>query len=615
MKPKIYITTLITLCLALTFPCANIAQGLLFEDASATQTQNSGDFPYSTGTLVNDQGTIYFINQTTKIPFTNYQAFVGLGYSLNNVVNGSLKNYTMATTYAITSATQSHPWGSWLEYKGTIYYSHEVGLIGVPSMDVFLQNGGTLKNIVAANKADLEVKDSGSNLEVLQPNDDRVYKNTAVVLSSAHNPGELIVDNGTIYLITAGGRQGIPSMEVFNSWGYQLANVQQANSADKTLTVTGVLALKTQTTTDTPAQTQQPPQNQTPPPQTTTTPSSTPVVTQPNPAPITTPTPVSKGGRLLGIDITTTENNNFTEATSKAKELGSEVVSLSLNWDDIETSPGVYNNPNLAIANDFYSAQGLKVTLNVRAIDTNGRHTPSDLNNLSLDDTALISRYNTMIDYCLGQLNKVNLNALSLSNEVDPYLSSSGQWSNFGAFTFAVKNHVKATHPNLPVSFTAALPDLLGSHKTYYKALYQEMDAVFTTYYPLEADFSVQDPAVAITDIKNLVTEYSNKNIYFFEVGYPTSAVDNSSEEKQATFVKNIFSSWDTYKDRIPFISFTWLTDRSSSSVDGFAQYYQLSDAKFKEYLRSLGLRTYPGSGTDKLGFTALKTEAKARGW
>lgn len=135
---------------------------------------NKLNFP--SGTLVNERGTIYFISGHSKIPFTNWQAFVGLGYVLKNVVIGSLDNYVKSETYFITSSNQDHPWGSWLLYNGTVFYAHESGLIGVPSYEIFLQNGGNLKYLVKANKQDIAVLNSKAALPVMESNDSRIYK-------------------------------------------------------------------------------------------------------------------------------------------------------------------------------------------------------------------------------------------------------------------------------------------------------------------------------------------------------------------------------------------------------------------------------------------------------
>src|ERR1700722_20224732 len=85
---------------------------VLGDDTSAT-------YPYPSGSLVNDSGTIYFIYGTNKVPFTTWQAFVGLGYSIKNVVKGDLTNYAAVQNYVINTANAAHPWGSWLTYKNT----------------------------------------------------------------------------------------------------------------------------------------------------------------------------------------------------------------------------------------------------------------------------------------------------------------------------------------------------------------------------------------------------------------------------------------------------------------------------------------------------------------
>lgn len=133
-------------------------------------------FPYPSSSLVNENGTIYFICGVSKIPFTNYQAFQGLGYSLRNVVNGDLSAYTPTTSYFITTAQAGHPWCSWLLYNGTVYYSHETGLIPVPSWEIFLNNGGQTKYIVRANSYDIKALNTNPNLPLLQPSDARIYR-------------------------------------------------------------------------------------------------------------------------------------------------------------------------------------------------------------------------------------------------------------------------------------------------------------------------------------------------------------------------------------------------------------------------------------------------------
>lgn len=147
-------------------------------------------YQFPSASLINDNGTIYFISGTIKIPFTNYAAFVGLGYSLRNVVNGDLSAYTLAQSYRISTADAEHPWGGWLLYNRTVYYAHETGLIPVPTWNVFLNNGGQSKYIVKANKYDIEMFQANPNILMLENNDARVYSqpgNPAAIISPVAN--------------------------------------------------------------------------------------------------------------------------------------------------------------------------------------------------------------------------------------------------------------------------------------------------------------------------------------------------------------------------------------------------------------------------------------------
>jgi hypothetical protein len=129
---------------------------------------------YSTGSLVNDSGTIYFIYGNAKIPFTNWQAFTGLGYSIKNVVNGNTSAYPLVQGYVLGSDEQDHPWGSWLLYNGTVYYYDQDGLIPVPSPEVFISNGGNWDLVLPANQYDLAVLTKHPNPPPLTDNDSRL---------------------------------------------------------------------------------------------------------------------------------------------------------------------------------------------------------------------------------------------------------------------------------------------------------------------------------------------------------------------------------------------------------------------------------------------------------
>ncbi|MDR3642679.1 MAG: GPI anchored serine-threonine rich family protein [Candidatus Doudnabacteria bacterium] len=134
----------------------------------------SGTYPYTSGTLLNDGGTIYLIRGTQKIPFATAEAFTGLGYSFANVVNGDSSSYA-PNGYIINSAAMEHPWGSWVSYKGTVYYVTSQGLVGVPSEEILTSNGGNFGMVLPANQYDIAALTSGGDLSLLTDSDDRVY--------------------------------------------------------------------------------------------------------------------------------------------------------------------------------------------------------------------------------------------------------------------------------------------------------------------------------------------------------------------------------------------------------------------------------------------------------
>ena len=105
----------------------------------------------------------------------------------------------------------------------------------------------------------------------------------------------------------------------------------------------------------------------------------------------------------------------------------------------------------------------------------------------------------------------------------------------------------------------------------------------------------------------------TTKPIYLLEAGYPSGLANNSSETKQADFVKKIFAEWDKYPSRIMAINFVWLHDLSDASVSGYQAYYGVNSAAFGSYLQTMGLRKY--DGYLKPAFTTLDTEAGLRGW
>jgi len=263
-----------------------------------------------------------------------------------------------------------------------------------------------------------------------------------------------------------------------------------------------------------------------------------------------------------------------------------------------------------------YYPKKSKIALYVRAVDTASKMVPADLETVPFTDRKMAKRYVKMIDWVFTQIPDVELLFLSVGDEIDLMMGDDQElYRDFGLFLKTVKEEIKKKHPDLRVGFTATLYGLIEKVPEELKAVNQYSDAIFVSYYPVDEKLGVKEPSVVAADYDSLVRKYPGRTIYIEQTGYPTSLFLKSSEAKQREFIRETFGAWDRHASQIKYISFAWLTDLPQTSLDAYKVYYGTSDKNLLEFLRTLGLRTYSGSGQDKEAFRAVQAEAKARGW
>ena len=133
---------------------------------------------YASGTLVNDNGTIYLIRGSQKIAFTGIAAFTSLGYSLSNVINGNTGGYALSSYQVSTATAGNHPRGAWIKTSNspTVYYVSANGYVPVSSYQTFTQNGGTTTQILPATSQESKAIASQPAIPVMVVNDSRIIK-------------------------------------------------------------------------------------------------------------------------------------------------------------------------------------------------------------------------------------------------------------------------------------------------------------------------------------------------------------------------------------------------------------------------------------------------------
>ena len=169
---------------------------------------------HAAGTNVSSNGTVYFINTSgQKQPYTSAGAFLSYGFNTwADVVPASAEDLALPTGSFVPPSD-----GSLINDKGTVYLMVNGMPSGFTTEANFLGLGYSYKNVLAG---DVSFLAKGSNIST-----------TAM----SHPVGTLVNDKGTVYLMTASGKMGIPSLSTFNSWGYSFAKVVPANSYDSAI--------------------------------------------------------------------------------------------------------------------------------------------------------------------------------------------------------------------------------------------------------------------------------------------------------------------------------------------------------------------------------------------
>lgn len=340
-----------------------------------------------------------------------------------------------------------------------------------------------------------------------------------------------------------------------------------------------------------------------------TAPTQIPLLSTPTTAPVS-----PKGIRLLGIDVNPATDGDYDAAFQLAKQTGMEHVGLFLQWSTLETAPGVYDDTLLDIASAYYPGQGITLDLTLAVVNTTRKEFPADLMDRPFDDPVVIERFKRFLDHVFARTTAIELGPLNIGSEYDIFFGADAkQLQQFQAFYKEIAAHVHSKYPDIKIAVEATFNGMTGSAQEQIQALNQYSDIIGVSYYPLAENGDVQDPIVVYDDFDRIAALYPDQPIYFFQFGYPSSEYTQSSEERQAQFIRAAFQAWDAHANHILLLDFTWMHDKSPQEVKDFETYYGFSNPPFAEFLGSLGLRTYDGK--DKPAFQTLLEEARARGW
>ncbi|PCJ67470.1 MAG: hypothetical protein COA58_03900 [Bacteroidetes bacterium] len=335
-----------------------------------------------------------------------------------------------------------------------------------------------------------------------------------------------------------------------------------------------------------------------------------------------------KGNRIMAWQVDQAENGNYDSAFLYAKVSCMESIHLAVNWSSMDTNSGNFDQGFISgildVSNIYYPAFNVMIELQLATINTVAKETPKDLMSTPFNHPTMISRFKQTLDTLFIHIPDVKLAALNIGNEHDVYMGTNAvQYAEYKTFLDSVVPYAKQLYFNLhgeelKVGTTFTLHSLVDENlKALCQSVNNGLDIVSTTYYPLENDFTMSPTSVVATDFSDLVAQYTDTTqpIYFAECGYASSDSCNSSEAQQADFYTKVFDAWDTHSSNIKYLTIFKSTDWSAADVQIFKDYYGISDIKFLEYLRTLGVRTWDGSGSNKLAYETIKCELNKRNW
>lgn len=204
---------------------AMMASGFLAPTAALAAAHGAGSV------VKTSDGTVWFINQENqRRAFTSAGAFLSYGFlSWAQVVDANSDDTALTAGSFIPPRDGSIFCAT--ATKGTDVAGECALITGgmkapFTSASVFAGQGYSFAN---ANYGDSSFLSKTSNIDNA---------------GAAHRQGTLVNQNGTVYLVGTSTLLGIPSVDVFNSWGYSFGHVVTANAADQAMTKSGVMCAR-----------------------------------------------------------------------------------------------------------------------------------------------------------------------------------------------------------------------------------------------------------------------------------------------------------------------------------------------------------------------------------
>jgi hypothetical protein len=118
----------------------------------------------------------------------------------------------------------------------------------------------------------------------------------------------------------------------------------------------------------------------------------------------------------------------------------------------------------------------------------------------------------------------------------------------------------------------------------------------------------MRPPNVVFGDFDTMRRLAVGRKVVLQEIGYPSSALNESSQDKQAEFYSDVFQALRQNRDLVDAGSFFLLADLSEKFVKDLAGFYGMPSQKvFLAFLQTLGM--FDLQGQPKKSWTIFRNE------
>jgi len=305
--------------------------------------------------------------------------------------------------------------------------------------------------------------------------------------------------------------------------------------------------------------------------------------------------------------------SDFVSAFDLVYGAGARGQLIAATWKELEPTAGAIDVSSLVGQLDDGGDREPTIFVGLQVINTVAKEVPADLADSAFDAVAMRQRFHALID-ALATALPGRITYLSIGNEVDGYLESTGQWTAYRAFYEDALDYAHAKLPGVRVGVTGGYEGVVGARHTQMAALNTRSDVIMLTYYPIGADFQVDVPTITRTAFPAMLAAAGRKPVIIQELGYPASPLLGSSDALQAAFFSDAIDQWSQIDgSRMPFVNLFLLHDFTAEECDAFGDYYGIpNNAQFEAYLCTLGLRL--ADGTPRPAWQAVVDAAREAG-